>query len=61
MPIEPLTDVRDISRIAYGFMAAKALFGALNLDVFSRLASGSKPLMSSRPRPRSPRTVCAPC
>lgn len=42
--MEPLTDVRDISRIAYGFMAAKALFGALNLDVFSRLASGSKPL-----------------
>jgi SAM-dependent methyltransferase len=42
--MEPLTDVRDISRIAYGFMAAKALFGALNLDVFSRLASGPKGL-----------------
>jgi hypothetical protein len=28
---EPLTDVRDISRIAYGFMASKALFAALNL------------------------------
>lgn len=35
--MEPLTDVRDISRIAYGFMASKALFAALNLDLFSRL------------------------
>lgn len=34
----PITDVRDISRIAYGFMASKALFSALNLDLFSRLA-----------------------
>jgi hypothetical protein len=32
--VEPLTDVRDISRIAYGFMASKALFAALNLDLF---------------------------
>jgi SAM-dependent methyltransferase len=36
--MEPLTDVRDISRIAYGFMASKALFAALNLDLFSHLA-----------------------
>ena len=36
--MDPLTDVRDISRIAYGFMASKALFAALNLDLFSRLA-----------------------
>ena len=35
--VEPLTDVRDISRIAYGFMASKALFAALNLDLFSML------------------------
>jgi ubiquinone/menaquinone biosynthesis C-methylase UbiE len=35
--VEPLTDVRDISRIAYGFMASKALFAALNLDLFSQL------------------------
>jgi 2-hydroxy-4-(methylsulfanyl)butanoate S-methyltransferase len=35
--VEPLTDVRDISRIAYGFMASKALFAALNLDLFSLL------------------------
>lgn len=35
--MEPLTDVRDVSRIAYGFMASKALFAALNLDLFSML------------------------
>lgn len=35
--MEPLTDVRDISRIAYGFLASKALFAALELDLFSRL------------------------
>jgi len=39
----PITDVRDISRIAYGFMGSKALFSALNLDLFSRLAEGRKP------------------
>jgi 2-hydroxy-4-(methylsulfanyl)butanoate S-methyltransferase len=35
--VEPLTDVRDISRIAYGFLASKALFAALELDLFSQL------------------------
>ena len=35
--MDPLTDVRDISRIAYGFIASKALFAALELDLFSRL------------------------
>jgi ubiquinone/menaquinone biosynthesis C-methylase UbiE len=40
----PITDVRDISRIAYGFMGSKALFSALSLDLFSRLAQSSKPL-----------------
>ena len=35
--MEPLTDVRDISRIAYGFIASKALFAALELDLFSHL------------------------
>jgi hypothetical protein len=38
----PLDDVRQISKLAYGFMAAKALFVALDLDVFSRLADGPK-------------------
>jgi len=40
----PIGDVRDISRIAYGFMGSKALFAALNLDLFSRLAAGPKTL-----------------
>lgn len=30
--------VRGISRIAYGFMGSKALFGALHLDLFTRLS-----------------------
>jgi hypothetical protein len=33
-----LTDVRDVSRIGYGFMASKALFAALDLDLFTHLA-----------------------
>jgi len=37
-PPKALTDVRQISRIAYGFMASKALFAALDLDVFEGLA-----------------------
>lgn len=39
-----LTDVRDISRIGYGFMASRALFAALDADVFGHLAGGPKPL-----------------
>ncbi len=41
-----LTDVREISRLAYGFMGSKALFSARNLDIFSRLAATSKGLAS---------------
>jgi 2-hydroxy-4-(methylsulfanyl)butanoate S-methyltransferase len=33
-----LTDVCDVSRIGYGFMASKALFAALDLDLFTLLA-----------------------
>ena len=40
----PITDVREISRIGYGFMASQALFAALDLDVFGRLADGPKDL-----------------
>jgi SAM-dependent methyltransferase len=40
--VEPLTDVRDISRIAYGFMASKALFAALEVDLFGHLAGGAR-------------------
>jgi ubiquinone/menaquinone biosynthesis C-methylase UbiE len=38
--MQPLTDVRQISRIAYGFFASKALFAALNLNIFGHLAAG---------------------
>jgi hypothetical protein len=38
--MELLKDVRDVSRIGYGFMASKALFAALDLDMFSILARG---------------------
>ena len=40
----PITDVREISRIAYGFLGSKALFAALNIDLFGRLAGGPKSL-----------------
>ncbi len=42
--MEPITDVRDVSNIAYGFMGSKALFAALNLDIFDHLAGGPKSL-----------------
>lgn len=42
--MEPITDVRQISHIAYGFMASKALFSALDLDIFGHLADGPKSL-----------------
>jgi 2-hydroxy-4-(methylsulfanyl)butanoate S-methyltransferase len=42
----PITDVREISRIGYGFMASQALFAALDLDVFGRLADGPKSLLT---------------
>ncbi len=38
--MELLKDVRDVSRIGYGFMASKALFAALDLDLFSVFARG---------------------
>lgn len=42
--LAPVEDARAISRIAVGFMASKALFAALNLDLFSRLSGGVKSL-----------------
>ena len=42
--MEPVTDVRQISRIAYGYMASQALFQGLELDFFTRLSQGSKTL-----------------
>jgi len=40
----PITDVWEVSRGAYGFMGSKALFSALNIDLFSRLAANGKTL-----------------
>ena len=31
--MDPLNDVRQISNLAYGFIASKTLFAALNLDL----------------------------
>ena len=43
-PDNLVQDVRDLQEIAYGFMGSKALFAALNLNVFGRLAEGPKTL-----------------
>ena len=37
-------EVREISAITYGFMASKALFAALEFDVFTRIAGGADSL-----------------
>ena len=37
----PIEDVRDISAITYGFMASKALFAALEFDLFTHIAQGA--------------------
>ena len=36
----PIEDVREISAITYGFMASKALFAALEFDLFTHIAQG---------------------
>ncbi len=41
---DPITDVREISRIAYGFKASKALLVAIDVELTSRLSGGAKPL-----------------
>jgi hypothetical protein len=42
--MRPIDDVRDISRIAYGFIASKAFFAALEFNVFGELKGTAKPL-----------------
>src|SRR4029077_16900117 len=37
----PIEDVREISAITYGFMASKALFAALEFDLFAHIAQGA--------------------
>jgi ubiquinone/menaquinone biosynthesis C-methylase UbiE len=38
--VQPIDDVRAISRIAYGFAASKALFAALEHEIFGELDAG---------------------
>jgi SAM-dependent methyltransferase len=42
--MKPLDDVRQISALTYGFIASKALFVALDLDLFTRIAGGATTL-----------------
>ena len=39
--MKPIETVRDISALTYGFIASKALFAALELDLFTRIAQGA--------------------
>lgn len=39
--MKPLTDVRQISALTYGFIASKALFAALEFDLFTVIAKGA--------------------
>ena len=43
--IRPIEDVREISAITYGFMASKALFAALDLDLFTHIDRGADTLV----------------
>jgi SAM-dependent methyltransferase len=38
--VAAISDVRDISKIAYGFMGSQALVAALDLELFGHLSSG---------------------
>jgi 2-hydroxy-4-(methylsulfanyl)butanoate S-methyltransferase len=39
--MKPIETVRDISALTYGFIASKALFAALELDLFTKIAQGA--------------------
>jgi hypothetical protein len=38
--IKQIEDVHDVSAITYGFMASKALFAALDFDLFTQIEQG---------------------
>ena len=42
MSVDLIETAEDVSNIAFGFMASKALFAGLHLDVFSHLGDGPK-------------------
>lgn len=37
----PLETAEELSKVAFGFMASKALFGGLHIDLFTRLSDGA--------------------
>jgi 2-hydroxy-4-(methylsulfanyl)butanoate S-methyltransferase len=43
--VKPIEDVREISAITYGFMASKALFAALDFDLFTHVDRGADSLI----------------
>ena len=58
---KPIEDVRDISAITYGFMASKALFAALDFDLFTHIDRGADSCSGSQRRLAFPRTCCSLC
>jgi len=42
MPSNLITTAEEISTVAFGFMASKAMFAGLHLDIFSHLSDGAK-------------------
>ena len=42
--MKPIEDVREISALTYGFIASKALFAAVELDLFTKIARGADTL-----------------
>ncbi len=56
----PITNVRDISSIAYGFIASKALFAALHIDLFGHLCERGKSLAELADETKIPESRLAP-
>ena len=44
IPVKPIEEAHEISAITYGFMASKALFAALEFDLFTQIARGTDTL-----------------
>ena len=42
--MKPIQDVREISALTYGFIASKALFAAVEFDLFTKIAGGADTL-----------------
>jgi 2-hydroxy-4-(methylsulfanyl)butanoate S-methyltransferase len=39
--VKPIQEAHEISAITYGFMASKALFAALEFDLFTQISRGA--------------------